>query len=83
MKQQDNNRILESLRGCGLTLKDCRSVFMIHRTRKESEFIKQARTEYVRDGEIEIDDDAEVSVVESDPKKNEAYVQAWVFVRKP
>jgi hypothetical protein len=81
MKQQDNNSILESLCGCGLTLKDCRSIFVKYRTLKESEFIEQARTEYVRDGEIEIDEDAEVSIASSNPQG--AYIQAWVGVPKP
>jgi hypothetical protein len=45
----------------------------------DTEYIKQARVEYQRDGVIEIDDNAKVSRG-SYPG---AYVQAWVWVGDP
>lgn len=46
-----------------------------------------ARQNYEQDGEIEFDDDAEVSLAfsgkEGDLKATGAYVQAWVYVELP
>jgi len=47
----------------------------------DKEFITKAREQYARDGEIEIDDDAEVSRSTDDILAG-AYVQAWVWVEK-
>ena len=47
----------------------------------EKELIKKAQEQHARDGEIEIDDDAEVSSLLKNGSKTEgAYVQAWVWV---
>ena len=45
---------------------------------KDKKYILQARRQYEKDGEIEIDDNAVVS--RGDP--DGAYVAAWVFVYK-
>lgn len=79
MKHQDNDSILEGLRQVGLTLRDCRKFFMQYPSQTELKYIAQARDRYVSgDGEIEIDDDAEVSIAEVNP--NGAYIQAWVWI---
>ena len=44
---------------------------------QDDDYRAQAKAEYERDGEIEIDDNAVVSI-----GVDGAYVQAWVFVRK-
>lgn len=43
------------------------------------EFVEKAQGQYARDGEIEIDNDAEVSRADK-VIANGAYVQAWVWV---
>ncbi len=45
---------------------------------KDKKYILQARKQYQKDGEIEIDDNVVVSRGDSDG----AYVAAWVFVYK-
>ena len=51
----------------------------------DKEYIEKAREQYARDGEIEIDDGADVSCQPSSPllrvgPSQGAYVQAWVWV---
>jgi uncharacterized C2H2 Zn-finger protein len=52
----------------------------VKRTEEEERFFQVAREEYHRDGEIEFDDDAKVSI--GDPCEG-AYVQAWVWIANP
>lgn len=46
-------------------------------TRKRRQFIAKAKELYEKEGEIEIDDNAEISTSDADAG---AYVQAWVWV---
>ncbi|KKK56361.1 hypothetical protein LCGC14_3065310 [marine sediment metagenome] len=46
----------------------------------DKEYIEKAREQYARDGEIEIDDVADVARDLSDEPVQGAYVQAWVWV---
>lgn len=46
----------------------------------DQEFREKAREQYARDGEIEIDDGAEVSRENDIERAGGAYVGAWVWV---
>ena len=48
--------------------------------RTDADFLARARAAYQVDGEVEFDDDAEVS--QNDQNRG-AYVQAWVWVEFP
>jgi hypothetical protein len=50
-----------------------------HTRRTGRQFRAAARREYQRDGEIEVDDNAQVSRTRGNPDHG-AYVQAWVWV---
>ena len=49
-------------------------------TMTDDEYREAARKEYQREGEIEIDDEAEVSRANEVGGDDGAYVQAWVWV---
>jgi hypothetical protein len=56
------------------------------KTYTDAQFLARAEEEYPIDGEIEFDDDAQVSrTYQSDPGHNPAgaYVQGWVWVEFP
>lgn len=50
-------------------------------TMTDEEYRKAAREQYQRDGEIEIDSNAQVSI--NVERQEGAYVQAWVWVADP
>jgi hypothetical protein len=52
------------------------------RTEQEAEYFDAAKDAWERAGEIEIDDDALVSLSEDSEDVTGAYVQAWVWVDK-
>ena len=80
MQHQDKTSVLQSLRSCGLTHEDCRRFFAEYRTNIDLQFINRAKQRYERDGEVEIDSDAEVSIMQTSPEG--AYVAAWLWVSK-
>ena len=49
------------------------------KTPTKARMIEQARNDYEREGEIEIDDNAKISRAKGNPECG-AYVQAWVWV---
>ena len=51
-------------------------------TYTDAQFLARAQEEYQKDGEVEFDDDAEVSQSRI-PGNEGAYVQAWVWVEFP
>lgn len=46
-------------------------------------FREIAKDEWQQDGEIEIDDNAVVSIPEEDEELRGAYVQAWIWIERP
>lgn len=62
----------------GLTFRNCVEFFAEKRSAESIAYVKQARNEMHRDGEVEIDDCAFVSLGDDDG----AYVMAWVWVSK-
>ena len=46
----------------------------------DREYIRDAKAMYQSDGDIEIDDDAEVSRNKDSSSSHGAYVQAWVWI---
>ncbi len=63
----------------GLTMADVRGFFAKFRTPAEMAFVKDARFGH-REGELELDDDAEVSLAEPGMETGGAYVQMWQWI---
>lgn len=61
-----------------LLFKDIVNLFSKRRDKRDLAFVKQAKKDYFRDGEIEIDNDAIVSRGMS--KDDGGWVMAWVWV---
>ncbi len=53
------------------------------RTKTEDQYIALAREQWHKEGEVEIDDNAKVSLSEDQSSIRGAYVQAWVWVDNP
>jgi len=70
--------LLEVLSKDGLTLANCLTFFAAKRNKQELYFVKEAKERFSLEGELEVDDDAAVSMGDGDG----AYVQAWVWVSK-
>jgi len=69
----------------GLTLSDIISVYAKRRTDEEKALVKKAIEEFHEEGELEIDENAYVSLPETDAKVEPhtgAYVLGWVWVEK-
>ncbi len=49
----------------------------------EGEYRKLAKEQFHADGEIEIDDNCKVSLIDDPESENGAYVTAWVWVADP
>jgi len=77
----DFDAILEMLKRLGFTSKHYREYFAKHRSDVEQAYVNVAKETIERDGEVEIDDDAEVSMY-GDPPEDGAYVQGWVWVSR-
>ena len=69
---------LEGLARAGLTYADCVAFFAKHRSSEELDYVVAAKDMYHVDGELEVDDNAPVSMGE-DPG---AYVAVWVWIPK-
>jgi hypothetical protein len=52
------------------------------RTKQQDAYFQHARDHMQKDGEVEIDDDARVSLSEDGGGVCGAYVQAWIWVPK-
>lgn len=72
-----HEKALRALIKSGLTFGEAVNVFAESRTESDLAYVKLAQ-EYGRDGELEVDDSAQVS--DSDEG---AYVMAWVWVESP
>lgn len=71
---------LDGLARAGLIFADCVAFFAQHRSKEELYYVKEAKERYHADGELEVDDDAAVSIPD-DSHPEGAYVAAWVWVR--
>jgi hypothetical protein len=54
-----------------------------NRSGREAYYFTLARDQWQEEGEVEIDDDAVVSMSEEGEEVTGAYVQAWVWVENP
>ncbi len=72
---------LEGMARAGLTLADCIAFFAKHRTTEELEYVVEAKKQFAVEGELEIDDNAPVSMSDEEDAGG-AYVSAWVWTSK-
>jgi len=75
----DFDAILEMLKRLGFTSKHYREYFAKHRSDVEQAYVDAAIEDHEGYGNVEIDEDAEVSMY-GDPPEDGAYVQGWVWV---
>ena len=71
--------VLDGLARAGLTLADCTQFFSQHRTPTEQEYVVKAKEQFAVEGELEVDDNAPVSM-SNEADAGGAYVSAWVWV---